>query len=182
MVYATRSTLIPSFILTKQNFQELLPMTEVMSMQKVKVIGQRSRSQIRACSKVLLLVEWVWLVLLSTASPQACCDWNFGSSKSKAPRKTTPHQDHALLRMVRQHHFISARALTAHMRNLYGMEAVQKTINNRLLFRGYRSYKPTRKPLLTTNHCRLCLEWAHSWQNLTMAHWEHVIFGDESRF
>ena len=29
----------------EKNFQELLPMTEVISMQKVKVIGQRSRSQ-----------------------------------------------------------------------------------------------------------------------------------------
>ena len=34
-----------SVIVLSRNFQELLPMTEVMSMQKVKVIGQRSRSQ-----------------------------------------------------------------------------------------------------------------------------------------
>ena len=32
-------------IVSSRNFQELLPMTEVMSMQKVKVIGERSRSQ-----------------------------------------------------------------------------------------------------------------------------------------
>ena len=32
-------------IVSSWNFQELLPMTEVMSMQKVKVRGQRSRSQ-----------------------------------------------------------------------------------------------------------------------------------------
>ena len=32
-------------IVSSRNFQELLPMTEEMSMQKVKVIGQRSRSQ-----------------------------------------------------------------------------------------------------------------------------------------
>ena len=32
-------------IVSSWNFQELLPMTEVMSMQKVKVKGQRSRSQ-----------------------------------------------------------------------------------------------------------------------------------------
>ena len=30
---------------SSQNFQELLPMTEVISVQKVKVKGQRSRSQ-----------------------------------------------------------------------------------------------------------------------------------------
>ena len=32
-------------IISSRNFQELLPMTEVMSMQKVKVVVQRSRSQ-----------------------------------------------------------------------------------------------------------------------------------------
>ena len=61
------------------------------------------------------------------------------------PRKTTPRQDHALLRMVRQDCFISARAL----RNLYGMRSIWKTNNNRFLSRGYRAYRPTRKPLLT---------------------------------
>ena len=101
---------------------------------------------------------------------------------SGAPRKTTPRQDRALLRMVRQDHFLSARALTARMRNLYGMRAGRTTVNNRLLSRGYRAYRPTTKPLLTANHRRLRLEWAQRWRNLTVAHWQHVIFGDESRF
>ena len=101
---------------------------------------------------------------------------------SGAPRKTTPRQDHALLRMVRQDRFLSARALTARMRNLYGMRAGCTTVNNRLLSRGYRAYRPTTKPLLTANHRRLRLEWAQRWRNLTVAHWQHVIFGDESRF
>ena len=101
---------------------------------------------------------------------------------SGAPRKTTPRQDRALLRMVRQDRFLSARALTARMRNLYGMRAGRTTVNNRLLSRGYRAYRPTTKPLLTANHRRLRLEWAQRWWNLTVAHWQHVIFGDESRF
>ena len=95
-----------------------------------------------------------------------------------APRKTTPRQDHALLRMVQEQYPISARVLTVHVRNMYGMRAGWKTINNRLLSRGYRAYGATRKPLLTTNHHRFCLEWAQRWQNLTMAHWQHVILGD----
>ena len=98
---------------------------------------------------------------------------------SGAPRKTTPRQDRAL---VRQDRFLSARALTARMRNLYGMRADRTTVNNRLLSRGYRAYRPTTKPLLTANHRRLPLEWAQRWRNLTVAHWQHVIFGDESRF
>ena len=44
------------------------------------------------------------------------------------------------------------------------------------------NHRPTRKPLLTANHHPLRLEWAQRWQNLTTAHWQHVIFGDESRF
>ena len=101
---------------------------------------------------------------------------------SGAPRKTTPRQDRALPRMVQQDRFLSARALTAQMRNLYGMRAGCTTVNNRLLSRGYQAYRPTTKPLLTANHCRLRLEWAQRWRNLTVAHWQHVTFGDESRF
>ena len=101
---------------------------------------------------------------------------------SGAPRKTTPRQDRALLRMVRQDRFLSARALTARMRNLYGMRAGHTTVNNRLLSRGYRAYRLTTKPLLTANHRRLRLEWAQRWRNLTIAHWQHVIFAEKSRF
>ena len=79
---------------------------------------------------------------------------------SGVPRKTTPRQDRALLRMVRQDRFLSARALTARMRNLYGMRAGRTTVSNWLLSRGYRAYRPTTKPLLTANHRRLLLEWA----------------------
>ena len=99
-----------------------------------------------------------------------------------APLKTTPCQDLALFRMVRRDRFICARSLKARIRNLYRMRAGQKTINNRLSSRGYHAFRTTRKPLLTANHCRLRLEWASRWQNLTLVHWQHVIFGDESRF
>ena len=125
---------------------------------------------IRACGKMLLLVTWVRLV----HPPEACCRWSFGARQVHgAPQKTTPHQDHALLRMVRLH---KSSGLKGWMRNLYGMGAGWRTITNQLL------YKPTRKPLLTANHHRFHLGLAQRWQNLTMAHWQHVIFGDEPRF
>ena len=76
----------------------------------------------------------------------------------------------------------SDRIVSWVLRNLYGMRAGRTTVNNRLLSRGYRAYRPTTKPLLTANHRRLRLEWAQRWRNLTVAHWQHVIFGDESRF
>ena len=84
--------------------------------------------------------------------------------------------------MVWQDRFLSAGALTVRMRNLYGMRAGRTTVNNRPLSRGYRAYRPTTKPLLTANHRRLHLELAQRWRNLTVANWQHVIFGDESRF
>ena len=87
---------------------------------------------------------------------------------TRAPRKTMPHQDHALFGMVWQYCFISARDLTAWMTNLYGMRVGQKTINNQLLPHGFCAYMPTRKPLLTANHRHSLLEWTQRWQNLTM--------------
>ena len=77
-----------------------------------------------------------------------------------APQKTTPRQDSALFRIVRQDRFISVRALTARMRNFYGMRAGRKTIKNRLLSRSYHAYRPTTKPMLTGNHRCLYLECA----------------------
>ena len=97
-----------------------------------------------------------------------------------APRRPPPRQDRALLRKIRQDRFIRARASMVRMRNLYGMRAGRKTINNQLLFRGYRAYKPTGTHLFTADHRRFCMEMAQRWQILTMAHWQHVIFGDES--
>ena len=78
--------------------------------------------------------------------------------------------------------FNRCSGLTAWMRNFYGMRAGRKTMNSRLLFRAYRAYRPTRKPLLTANHSCLRLGWAQSWQNRIMALWQRVIFGDESGF
>ena len=88
-------------------------------------------------------------------------------------RKTPPRQDHALLMMVQQGRFVSARALTARRRKLYGMRAGQKKISNWLLSHGYCAYRPTNQPLLTAKHRHICLEWANRWQNLTMAQWQH---------
>ena len=80
-----------------------------------------------------------------------------------APQKTTPRYDHALLRMVRQDPFLSAQALTAQIKNLYGMRAGWTTVNNRLLSRGYWAYRHTRKHLLIDNRRRLCLALAQRW-------------------
>ena len=64
---------------------------------------------------------------------------------TEAQRKTTPCKDRALMRMVREDRFMNDRALMARMRNLYGMRAGRKTINNQLFSRGHRAYRPTSK-------------------------------------
>ena len=166
-------------------FQKFFWLFEQCPVQPLWVLGMRClHLPVRALSKVLLLPVWVWLVLPSTAYSKGMLPLDLWcqASLQGLPRKTTPRQDRALLRMVRQDRFLSARALTARMRNLYGMRAGRTTVNNRLLSRGYRAYRPTTKPLLTANHRRLRLELAQRWRNLTVAHWQHVIFGDESRF
>ena len=66
-----------------------------------------------------------------------------------------------------------------HMRDLYGVRVGRKTINNRLVARGYHAHRILKKTQLTVNHR---LDWAWRWQNLTVAAWSHVFCGDESRF
>ena len=138
----------------------------------------------RVWDKVLLLVAWVWLML-----PSKHVLWRHAATgtlvpdkSTGIPRQTTPHQGCVLLRMVPQDRFISAQALTAQMRNLYGMRTGRKTINNELLSHGYRTYKPTRKTcwLSTTAISAWC--GAQRWQNLTMTLWHHAVFSVESRF
>ena len=165
-------------------FQKFFWLFEQCPIQPLWILGMRClHLPVRALSKVILLPVCVWLMLPWTAYSRHAATGSLVPGKSSgAPRKTTPRQDRALLRMVRQDRFLSARALTARMRNLYGMRAGRTMVNNRLLSCGYRAYRPTTKPLLTANHRRLRLEWAQRWRNLTVAHWQHVIFGDESRF
>ena len=164
-------------------FQKFFWLFEQCPVQPLWVLGMRClHLPVRALSKVLLLPVWVWLVLPSTAYSKGMLLLDLWCQASLQGLPETPRQDRALLGMVRQDRFLSARALTALMRNLYGMRAGRTTINNRLLSRGYRAYRPTTKPLLTANHRHLRLEWAQRWRNLTVTHWQHVIFGDESRF
>ena len=165
-------------------FQKFFWLFEQCPVQPLWVLGMRClHLPVRALSKVLLLPVWVWLVLTVNRilKRHAATGSLVPGKSSGAPRKTTPRQDRALLRMVRQDRFLSARALTARMRNLYGMRASRTTVNNRLLSRGYRAYRPTTKPPPTANHRRLRLEWAQRWRNLTVAHWQHVSSSVMSR-
>ena len=82
--------------------------------------------------------------------------------------------------MIREYRFKNARALTERMRNLYGVCVGCKTITNQLVARGYRTCRILRNPLLNANHRRLCRDWTLTWQSMTVAHFSHAIWGDES--
>ena len=113
-------------------------------------------------------------------SPEACCHWNFGARQVHGGSS----QDHTLSRLC----FIEdgprgslhkCLGIDGTGDNFVWNEGWQENNQQPTLSRGYRAYRPTKKPLLTANHQHLRLEWAQRWQ--TMAHWQHVIFGDKSR-
>ena len=98
-------------------------------------------------STIAIRTWWVWLMLPPTTSSGGMCHWNFGARQvhgNSSEDHTSPIP--CFVQMVWQDLFISARALTARMRNLYGMRAGWKTINNRFLSHGYRAYRPTKSP------------------------------------
>ena len=133
---------------------------------------------LRALSKVLLLPVWVWLVLPSTAYSKGMLPLDLWCQASLQGLPERQHLGKTVHCWGWSDRIVSWVLGPWRMRNLYGMRAGRTTVNNRLLSRGYRAYRPT----TTANHRRLRLEWAQRWRNLTVAHWQHVIFGDESRF
>ena len=161
-------------------FQKFFWLFEQCPVQPPWVLGMRClHLPVRALSKVLLLPVWVWLVLPSTAYSKGMLPLDLWC---QASLQGLPEKQH-LGKTV--HCWVWSDRIVSWVLgpwNLYGMRAGRITVNNRLLSRGHRAYRPTTKPLLTANHRRLRLEWAQRWRNLTVAHWQHVIFGDESRF
>ena len=99
---------------------------------------------VRACSKVLLLVARVWLVLPLTASSGVILALEIWCQASPPGLLGRPHLVKIMLCWGSwQDRFISAQALMARMKNLYGMSAGWKTINNWLLVHGYCAYRPS---------------------------------------
>ena len=60
-------------IVSSWNFQELLPMTTVTSIQKVKVRGQRSRLQVNTQLSRFQNLTPVWIHIWSWMMPRAWC-------------------------------------------------------------------------------------------------------------
>ena len=90
-------------------------------------------------------------------------------------------QDRLLFGMVRRGWGRSA-SLRDEWRNDLERTVCRLTVNWRLLERGYQARRPIKKPKLTASHKGLCPHFARQHRNLTIHHWPHVVFGDESRF
>jgi len=98
------------------------------------------------------------------------------------PRITTPRNDRRMMAIVRQNRQMSSSAIAAQMRVQHAIQISRQTVNRRLVASGYRARRMIKKPRLTARHCASRLQWANRYSNLTVAHWNHVIFADESRF
>ena len=98
------------------------------------------------------------------------------------PRKTTERQDRQLFRLVRRDRKKSARRLMTEWSLDINVQVSTRTTNRRINKHGYRARRPARKPMLTRRHRQERLAWARQWRHLTVNHWRHIIFADESRF
>ena len=98
------------------------------------------------------------------------------------PRKTTARQDRQLILMARRGRTRSAASLREEWQDNIGVPISRETVNRRLVKKGYRARRPVRKQRLMPRHKGLRLRFARAHRNLTVNHWRHVLFGDESRF
>ena len=166
-------------------FQKFFWLFEQCSVQPLWVLGMRClHLPVRALSKVLLLPVWVWLVLPSTAYSKGMLPLDLWC---QASLQGLPERQQHLGKTVHCWGWsdrIVSWVLGPWRRGWeicteWGLVAQRLTTDSCPVVTGHRS---TTKPLLTANHRRLRLEWAQRWRNLTVAPWQHVIFGDESRF
>ena len=140
---------------------------------------------VRALSKVLLLPVWVWLVLPSTAYSIGMLPldrWCQASLQGLPERQHLGKTMHCWGWSDRIVSWVLGpwRRGWEICTEWWGLVAQRLTTDSCPVVTGH--IDPTTKSLLTANHCHLSLEWAQRWRNLTVAHWQHVIFGDESRF
>ncbi|KAK3573643.1 hypothetical protein QTP86_029970 [Hemibagrus guttatus] len=63
-----------------------------------------------------------------------------------------------------------------------GVKCTARTVQNRLLHAGLKSYKAKKKPFISEKQRRATLKFAKDHRNWTVADWSQVIFSDESNF
>lgn len=96
------------------------------------------------------------------------------------PRKTTPREDRALIRLVRRRPWDSSTLLRQQW--LPGRAISNRTIRNRLESAGYRARRPIKRIQLSQAHQAARLNWCQQRVRWNFASWRRIHFSDESRF
>ena len=97
------------------------------------------------------------------------------------PRSTNIRDDRVLFRTMEQDRRASARSLANSWSVHLNRCISRRTTNRRMTRRGFRARRLIKQPFLTQRNRALRLDWARQHANLTVHHWRHVIFTDESR-
>lgn len=97
------------------------------------------------------------------------------------PRSTNERDDRVLIRTMQQDRRASARSLANSWSVHLDRPISRRTTNRRMTSQGFGARRLIRKPFLTQRNRVLRLAWAREHSNLTIHHWRHVVFTDESR-
>lgn len=103
-------------------------------------------------------------------------------ARSGRPRKTTEREDRYLVRLCRNARTKTSTQLRADWIRFTNTPVSSRLVRYRLLNAGYFARRPVRKPILQPRHRLARLEWSRDHLNWQHAHWQHVVFSDESRF
>lgn len=101
---------------------------------------------------------------------------------SSGIRKTTKRQDRALKRIAKQNRKLPFRKLAGLWSAQCNKQISHETVRVRFGELGLKRRKPKRKPLLTTRHKHLRLQFARAHADWTFENWSRVIFSDEKKF
>ena len=100
---------------------------------------------------------------------------------SGRPRCTNARDDRVLMRLMDEDCRASTKSLARSWSDHLNRRISRRTTNHRLISQGFRARRLIRVPFLSQRN-RICrLEWARQHSKLTIQHWRHVIFTDESR-
>ena len=166
-------------------FQKFFWFFEQCPVQPLWVLGMRClHLPVRALSKVLLLPVWVRLVLPSTAYSKGMlpldlwCQASFQGLPERQHLGKTVHCSGWSDRIVSW--VLGPWRRGWEICTEWGLVAQRLTTDSCPVVTGH--IDPQRRPCWLPTTVVSAWEWAQGWRNLTVAHWQHVIFGDESRF
>lgn len=95
------------------------------------------------------------------------------AGKCGRKRKTTPRTDRKIVQMALNNRRMSCRNISTELA-VQGVSLARRTVNERLLERGLKAYRPRKKPRLTVPMKKARLAWAKDHVEWTSEQWEKV--------